>query len=79
MTIQINLPDTTEVRAILLQLGGHLADDMVAHYEGLAEDEALIGATPDLTDGVPKGTTPAAMGAAASMVNDAFLRAMGLG
>lgn len=72
--IQIALPDTPEVRAILLQLGGHLADDVVAHFEELAESGGG-----DIQDGVPNGSTPEQMGAAAELVNDAFLRAMGLG
>jgi len=71
--IQINLPDTPEVRAILLQLGGHLADDVVAHFEELAESGDA-----DIQDGVPKGSTPEQMGTAAELINDTFLRAIGL-
>jgi hypothetical protein len=76
MALNITLPDTPEVRSLLLQLGGHLADDVMGHYEDIAEECQATGCEPeDIT--IPKGSTPQGMVAAAAAINDGFLNALG--
>jgi len=73
----IELPDTPAVRALLLQLGGHLADDVVSHYEDLAEECDVTGREPEDAT-MPSGSTPRDMVVAAETINNAFLTALGL-
>lgn len=61
--ITITLPNTIEVRELLLRLGSHI-DDVIEELEGGDRDS------------VPKDSTPERMVVAAIVVNDAFLRAL---